>query len=327
MNHVDWSQLKTLGMARFKNLRIYSGTSHPALAGAIARELKMPLSRMEISRFACGEIYAKPAESVRGADVFLIQTCTERVNEDYMELFIMIDALKRSFAGTIHVVIPHFGYARQDRVAVPREPISAKVMANLIAAAGADHVMMVQVHSNQAQGFFPFPVDNLHTQHLFAEYLKKKRLKDPVVVAPDAGAAKEANKLAREIGAPLAVLTKERPEFNVAEVSAVIGDVAGKTCIMIDDMIDTGGSVCAAHKALIDAGANKDIYLVAAHAVLSGPAVGRFKETGFKEVIVTDSIPTGPEKQFKGLKVLSVAPMLARVIRSVHENKSVTQAL
>lgn len=314
-------------MARFKNLHIYSGTSHPALAGAIAKELRVPLSRMEISRFACGEIYAKPGASVRGADVFLIQTCTDRVNEDYMELFIMIDALKRSFAGEIHVIIPHYGYARQDRVASPREPITAKVMANLISAAGADHVIMVQVHSDQAQGFFPFPVDNLHTRNLFAEYIKKKKLKDLVVVAPDAGAAKDANKLARELGAPLAVLTKERPEFNVAEVTSVIGDVEGKTCILIDDMIDTAGSVCAAHKALVEHGANKDIYLMASHAVFSGPAIERFKKTGFKEVIVTDSIPLGKNKQFKGLTVLSVAPMLARVIRSVHENKSVTEAL
>jgi len=314
-------------MARNKNLRIYSGTSHPALAGAIAKYLKVPLSKMEISRFASGEIYAKPAESVRGADVYLVQTCTDRVNEDYMELFIMIDALKRSFAGKIHVVIPHYGYARQDRVASPRESISAKVMANLIAAAGADHVMMVQVHSDQTQGYFPFPVDNLHTRNLFAEHLKKKKLKDLVVVAPDAGAAKDANKLARELGAPLAVLTKERPEFNVAEVTSVIGDVEGKTCVLIDDMIDTGGSVCAAHKALIENGANPDIYLAAAHAVFSGPAIERFKKTGFKEVMVTDSIPISEEKQFKGLKVLSVAPLLARVIRCVHENKSVTEAL
>jgi ribose-phosphate pyrophosphokinase len=314
-------------MARFKNLHIYSGTSHPALAGAIAKHLKVPLSKMEISRFACGEIYAKPGASVRGADVFLVQTCTDQVNEDYMELFIMIDALKRSFAGKIHVIIPHYGYARQDRVASPREPITAKVMANLISAAGADHVIMVQVHSDQAQGFFPFPVDNLHTRNLFAEYIKKKKLKDVVVVAPDAGAAKDANKFAREIGAPLAVLTKERPEFNVAEVTAVIGDVEGKTCILIDDMIDTGGSVCAAHKALVDQGANKDVYLLASHAVFSGPAIERFKKTKFTEVIVTDSIPLGEDKQFKGLTVLSVAPLLARVIQCVHENKSVTEAL
>lgn len=314
-------------MSRLKNLRIFSGTSHPALAGAIAKELKLPLSEMQISRFACNEIYAKPAESVRGANVFLIQTATSEVNEDYMELFIMIDALKRSFAGKITVVIPHYGYARQDRVASPREPITAKLMAQLIAAAGADHVVGVHFHSDQAQGFFPFPVDNLNVRGLFADYLKKKKFKDPVVVAPDAGAAKAAGRLAKMIDANLAVLTKERPAFNMAEVTSLVGDVEGRTCILYDDMVDTAGSVCAARRALIEHGANPDIYLAATHPVFSGPAVERLREAEFKEVIVADTIPLEPEKQFRGLKVLSVAPLLAQVIRCVHENKSVTEML
>lgn len=310
-----------------KNLKIFSGTSHPALAAAVAKELRVPVSKMNVTRFSCNEIYAKPDESVRGANVFLFQTCTDDVNEDYMELFIMIDALKRSFASEVHVIIPHFGYARQDRVASPREPISAKVMASLIAAAGASHVVSIHFHSDQTQGFFPFPMDNLHTRNLFADHLKKKKMKDPVIVAPDAGAAKEAGRLAQMLDYPLAVLTKKRPRFNVAEVTAVVGDVEGKTCILVDDMVDTAGSVCAAHDALLAAGANKDIYLVATHPVFSGPAVERLRETQFKEVIVTDTIPLPPEKHFKGLVTLSVAPMLARVIRSVHEAKSVTQAL
>jgi len=310
-----------------KNLKIFSGTSHPTLAAAVAKELRVPLSKMQVTRFACNEIYAKPDESVRGADVFLFQTCSDQVNEDYMELFIMIDALKRSFAKEVHVVIPHFGYARQDRVASPREPITAKLMASLIAAAGADHVVSIHFHSDQTQGFFPFPMDNLHTRKLFADYLKKKKIKDAVIVAPDAGAAKEAGRLAQMLDYPLAVLTKKRPRFNVAEVTAVVGDVEGKTCILVDDMVDTAGSVCAAHTALLAAGANPDIYLMATHPVFSGPAVERLRETAFKEVIVTDTVPLPDEKRFKGLVVLSVAPMLARVIRSVHEDKSVTQAL
>jgi ribose-phosphate pyrophosphokinase len=314
-------------MSKYKNLKIFSGTSHPILAAAIASELKVSLSEMQISRFACGEIYAKPADTVRGADVFLVQTATDQVNEDYMELFIMIDALKRSFAKNIHVIIPHYGYARQDRVASPREPISAKLMASLVAAAGADHVILMHCHSDQTQGFFPFPVDNLHPRKLFAEYIKKKNLKDIVIVAPDAGAAKEAGRLARLLDAPIAVLTKERPRFNVAEVTSVVGDVEGKTCILYDDMIDTAGSVCAAHGALVEHGANPDVYLVASHAVFSGPAVDRFRETGFKEVIVTDSIPVPERKKFKGLTVLSVAPLLAQVIRCVHDKKSVTEVL
>ncbi len=314
-------------MSRFKNLKIFSGTSHPALAGAIAKQLGVSLSEMHISRFACGEIYAKPMETVRGNDVYIIQTGTERVNEDYMELFIMIDSMKRSFAGRIHVVIPHFGYARQDRVASPREPISAKVMANLIAASGADHVVTVHLHSDQTQGFFPFPVDNLNPRKIFAKYIEKKKIKNAVVVAPDAGAAKEAGRFAKMLDLPLAVLTKNRPTFNVAEVTSVVGDVEGKTCIIYDDMIDTAGSVCAAHKALIDNGANHDVYLVSTHAVFSDPAVQRFKETGFKEVIVTDTIPLPSKKQFDGLTILSVSEMLAKVIQSIHENKSVTNAM
>ncbi len=314
-------------MARLKNFKLFSGTSHPALAGAIAKELGIPLSEMEISRFSSNEIYAKPKESVRGASVFLVQTATEHVNEDLMELFIMIDALKRSFAGKIHIVMPHYGYARQDRVASPREPISAKLIADLITAAGADHVIVIQFHSDQAQGFFPFSVDNLNLRTMFADYLLKKDLKDPVVVAPDAGAAKDAGRLAKFLDAPLAVLTKERPDFNVAEITSVVGDVEGKTCIIYDDMIDTAGSVCAAHQALINNGANPNIYLVATHPVFSGPAIDRFKETEFKEVIVADTIPVPKEKQFKGLTMLPVAPLLGRVIKCIHENKSVTEAL
>lgn len=314
-------------MAQQKNLRIFSGSSHPVLASAIAKAMKLPLSKMHIARFACGEIYAKPDETVRGMDVFIVQTCTGNVNEDYMELFIMIDALKRSFAKAVHVIVPHYGYARQDRVASPREPISAKLMAGLIAAAGADHVISIHFHSDQTQGFFPFPMDNLKTKRLFADYLKKKKLKNAVIVAPDAGAAKEAGRLASYLDMPLAILTKERPSFNTAEVTSVVGDVEGKTCILVDDMIDTAGSVVAAHAALLKKGANKDIYLMATHAVFSGPAVERLKKTQFKEVIVTDTIPLPKEKQFKGLVTLSVAPMLAKVIQCVHEDKSVTDIL
>lgn len=314
-------------MPRLKNIQIFSGTSHPALAGAIAKELGQSLTPIDISRFACGEIYTKPTHSVRGQDVYIVQTATDRVNEDLMELFIMIDSMKRSFARKVTVVLPHFGYARQDRVASPREPISAKVMANLITAAGADHLIGMHFHSDQTQGFFPFPVDNLNPRKLFAEHIKKKKLPDPVIVATDAGAAKEAGRFANLLDYPLAILTKKRPRFNVAEVTSVVGDVEGKTCILYDDMIDTAGSVCAAHQALVEHGANPDIYLIATHPVFSEPASTRLKTTGFKEVMVADTIPIPARKEFNGLKVISVAPMLARVIRAIHENKSVTNAL
>ncbi len=312
-------------MSRFNNLKLFSGTSHAALAGAIAKELGVPLSEMQISRFACNEIYAKPAESVRGADVYIVQTATDRVNEDLMELFIMIDAMKRSFAAHVHVVIPHYGYARQDRVASPREPISAKVIANLLTASGADHIITVHLHSDQTQGFFPFPVDNLNPRKVFAKYIEKKKLHNPIIVAPDAGAAKEAGRFAKLLGYPIAILTKNRPKFNIAEVTSVVGDIEGKTCILYDDMIDTAGSVCAAQKALIENGANHDVYLIATHPVFSGPAAERLTEANFKEVLVADTIPVPPSKMFPGLVVMSVAPMLAKVIQNVHENKSVTE--
>lgn len=307
-----------------KNLKLFSGTSHPELAKEIAKHLRITLSPMQISRFACGEIYAKPGISVRGCDVFVVQTATANVNEDLMELFVMLDSFKRSFAGKIHVIMPHYGYSRQDRVATPREPISAKLMADLISAAGADHVITMVLHSDQEQGFFDFPVDNLYTKKFFADYFKKKKLKDIVVVSPDAGGAKEAKKFADILGAELAIIHKARPRANVSEVMHLVGDVNNKTCILYDDMIDTGGSVCNAAEALRKNNAKKDIYLAATHAVFSDPAVERLAKTGFKEVVVTNSIPVPKEKQFKGLQVLSVAPLLAQIIKNVHSAKSVS---
>lgn len=305
-------------------LKLFSGSSHPKLAQEIAENLGVELSNMQISRFACGEIYAKPLESVRGMDVFIVQTGSENVNEDLMELFVMLDAFKRSFAAKIHVIMPHYAYARQDRVATPREPISAKLVANLISAAGADHVITMLLHADQEQGFFDFPVDNLFTKKLFSDYFKAKNLDDIVVVSPDAGGAKNAKKFADKLGATLAIIHKTRPQANVSEVMHLVGEVKGKTCILYDDMIDTGGSVVNAAKALRDHGADKDIYLVATHAVFSDPAPERLAAAGFKEVVVTNSIPIPEHKQFPSLKVLSVAPLLARIIENVHNDKSVS---
>ena len=308
-------------------MRLLAGSSHPLLAKEIAKYLKVPLSEMVISRFACGEIYAKPKDTVRGMEVFVIQTCTENVNEDLMELFIMLDSLKRSFAERIHVVMPHYGYARQDRVASPREPISAKLIADLISKAGADHFIGLKFHSDQEQGFFNFSVDNLNTNKLFAEYFVKKNIKDLVVVSPDAGGAKDAKKFADLLGANLAIIHKTRSAHNKAEATHVVGDVKGRACVMFDDMIDTAGSVVSALEALRKMGVNKDVYLAATHAIFSDPAVERLKTAGFKEVVVTDSTPITKKKMFKGLKVLSVAPLLARIIKNVYEAKSVTEVL
>ena len=305
-------------------LKLFSGSSHPQLALDVAKHLHVKLGEMDLKRFACNEIYAKPLETVRGCDVFIIQTATSNVNEDLMELFIMIDALKRSFAAHIHVIIPHYGYARQDRVATPREPISAKLVANLISAAGANHVITINLHSDQEQGFFDFPVDNLKAKKIFVDYFLRKKLKDLVVVAPDAGAAKEAKRFADSIGAELAIIHKVRPEHNVSEVMHVVGDVVDKTCIIYDDMVDTGGTVVAGKEALLKKGAKEDVYLVSTHAVFSPPAVERLRGAKFKEVVVTDTIPIPAEKMFPGLMVLSVAPLLAKTIKNVHESKSVS---
>lgn len=311
------------------SIKIFSGTSHPELAEEIAKYLKMPVSEMQISRFACGEIYAKPKETVRGTNVFVVQTAGENVNEDLMELFIILDSLKRSFAGRIHVVMPHYAYSRQDRVATPREPISAKLVADLISAAGADHLIAMKLHSDQEQGFFNFSVDNINTENLFASYFKKKKIKNLVVVSPDAGGAKDAKKFSDLLGAELAIIHKSRSlhTHNKSEVMHVVGEVEGKTCILYDDMIDTGGSVANAFVALKKRGAAKDIYLAATHPVFSDPAVERLAKAGFKEVVVSNTIPVPKAKRFKGLKVLSVAPLLANVIKNVHEDKSVTSAL
>lgn len=307
-----------------KRYKFFAGNSHPELAKALAKKLGIKVSPQELKTFSNGEIYFRPLESVRGRDVFILQTASDHVNQDLMELFLMLDSLKRSFANTIHVVMPHYGYARQDRVAYPREPISAKLMADLISKAGADHLITMSLHSGQTQGFFDFPVDNVHTHKIFYDYFKKKRLKDVVVVSPDAGGGKAAKRLADPLGVEIAIINKSRPEHNKAEVMSVVGEVKGKTCIIFDDMIDTGGSVVAAHEALIKAGANKDIYLAATHAVFSGPCSDRLKGAGFKEVVVTDTIPLAKEKLFPGLKIISVAPVLSEVIKCIYEGRSVS---
>lgn len=305
-------------------LKFFSGSSHPGLAREIAGYMGVTLSEMEISRFACGEIYAKPKDSVRGCDVFVLQTASGSVNEDLMELFIILDSLKRSFAYHIHVVMPHYGYARQDRVATPREPISAKLVADLLSAAGAGHIIAMKLHSDQEQGFFDIPVDNLDTRRLFADYFNKKGIKNLMVVSPDAGGARDAKKFADLVGADLAIIHKSRPAHNKAEVHNVVGDVEGRTCVIFDDMIDTAGSVVGAVGALRARKAGRDIYLAATHAVFSDPAAQRLRKAGFKEVVVTNTIPIPSKKQFKGLKILSVAPLLAKIIKNVHESKSVT---
>ncbi len=304
-------------------MHLFTGSSHPALAEHLARELGVSLGGLTRKKFSCGENYIRFDESVRGREVYLVQTGTGNPNEDIMELCLMCQAAKLSFAKTVHVVVPHFPYSRQDRINEPREPISAKLVAHLLEESGADHVMVLDLHSDQIQGFFSIPVDGLVARQIFADEFKKKKLKDPVVVAPDVGGAKRAKKFADMLGAGLAILHKSRPAHQETEIHEVVGDIAGKTCILFDDIIDTAGTLLSAKQALLRRGANKDVYAVATHAVFSGPAIKRLKKAKFKEVVVTDSMPV-KARAFPGLKILSIAPLLAQVIRSIESKKSVT---
>lgn len=304
-------------------MHLFSGSAHPALAAALTKELKVKPGKILLKRFSGGECYLRYEESVRGKDVYLLQAPGLSPDEDLMELFLMCQAAKLSFASSVHVVLPYFPYARQDRVAEPREPISAKLVARLLEDAGADHVITLNLHSSQIQGFFKIPVDVLDARPLFADYFKKKKLSKPVVVAPDVGGAKLAKKFADTIGAEIAIMHKVRKAHHEAEIIEVVGDIKDRTCILYDDMIDTAGTLVTAKKSLIRLGAAKDIYVAATHGIFSGPAIERMKEAKFKEVIVTDSIP--PSGTFPGLKVLPIAPLLAEVIRHIEKGQSVTE--
>lgn len=307
-----------------KKFKIFAGSSSVDFAQKIATHLGVEMGNRTIKTFACGETYVKFDESFRGQDVFIVQTGrTGHMNQDMMELFLMIDAAKQSFAEKIHLVIPYYPYCRQDKIHDPREGISAKLLANLLVKSGADRVIGVHFHSDQIQGFFDCPVDNLHPRRMFVDYFQSKNLANAVVVSPDAGGAKAAKKLADDLGVPLCILHKSRPEHNASVVSHVIGDVQGKTPIIIDDIIDTAGSVCGAKAALLAHGANDEVYLVATHPVFSGPAIERLTNANFAEIVCTDTLPVAVQP--KNFKVLSITPLLADVIKNVAEQRSVSK--
>ena len=305
-------------------MHLFSGTSHPALAKSLAKEMNIDLGRIDLKSFSCGERYVKFQETIRGKDVYLIQTATNDSNADLMQLFLMCQAAKLSFAENVHVIIPNFPYARQDRVAEPREPISSKLVAHLLEESGANHVITLDLHSSQIQGFFSIPVDALSAHAIFADYFRSKKLTNAVVVSPDAGGAKRAKKFADMIDADLAIIHKSRPQHHEAEVIELVGDVTNRPCIIFDDMIDTGGTPIAAKNTLIERGASDEIYVAATHAIFSGQAVEKLSAAGFKEVVITDSVPT-ENKSFDSLKVLTIAPMLAEVIEHIEKGESVTQ--
>ncbi len=301
-----------------KKISLLAGTSNLELAKEISSYLKVPITPIEVKNFSDGEIYVHIEKSVRGSIVFIVQPTSPPVNDKLMELLLIVDACKRASAKEINVVIPYYGYSRQDRKNTPREPISAKLVANLIETAGVDRVVTFDLHVDQIQGFFNIPVDNLEAIPLIASYLLEKKIKDTVVVAPDVGGARRARKLAKILDTNIAIIDKRRPEHGVAEIMNVIGDVKGKNAIIIDDIIDSAGTITNAAKALKDKGA-KDIYICATHALFSGPAVERLSDDPIKEVIVTNTIDIPKEKRFDKLKIISLARLLADAITKIHE--------
>ncbi|WPC20305.1 ribose-phosphate diphosphokinase [Pediococcus inopinatus] len=305
-------------------LKIFALNSNKPLAEKIAKAVGVKLGKTSVDRFSDGEIRINIEESIRGDQVYIIQSTSAPVNDNLMELLIMIDALRRASAQTINVVIPYYGYARQDRKARSREPITAKLVANMIEKAGATRIIALDLHAAQIQGFFDIPMDHLMGAPLLADYFIEHHLdKDSVVVSPDHGGVTRARKLAEFLKAPIAIIDKRRPRANVAEVMNIIGEVKGKRCIMIDDMIDTAGTITLGAQALMDAGAT-EVYASCTHPVLSGPAIERIANSPIKELIVTDSINLPEEKKIEKITQISVGPLIGEAIRLIHEDKPVS---
>ena len=310
-----------------KNIKLFAANSNPKLAEEIASQLKLSLGESKVGLFSDGEIFVNIGESVRGSDVFVIQSTSSPVNDNLMEMLIMIDAFKRASAGRITAVVPYFGYARQDRKAKARDPISAKLVADLIATAGADRVLTMDLHAAQIQGFFNIPVDHLLGGPILAPYFIDKfkdDMEDIVVVSPDFGSVTRARNFAQKLNVPIAIIDKRRPKPNVSEVMNIIGDVKGKKVILVDDMIDTAGTIVKGAEALVEKGGAKEVYACCTHPVLSGPAIERLEASPIKELICLNTIELPPEKIMKKTKVLSVAPMFAEAIERIYEDVSVS---
>ena len=311
-----------------KEIKVFSGNSNPELAKAICSHLFKELGECSCSHFADGECSISVHEPVRGADVFIVQSTCKPVNDNLMELLVMIDAMRRASAGRITAVIPYFGYARQDRKAKSRDPISAKLVANLITAAGADRVLTMDLHAAQIQGFFDIPVDNLFGAPLFAKhYLDTygKGNEDVMVVSPDVGSTARARNFSLKLGCNMAIVDKRRERANQSEVMNIIGNVEGKTCILLDDMVDTAGSLCGAAKAIVEIGGAKEVYACASHGVLSGPAIDRINDSVIKELLLLDTIPYPADRQPSDkIRYMSVAPVFAEAIQRVYEEMSIS---
>ncbi len=307
-----------------RRMMIFSGTSNPELAEGIANHLGVELSNVKIKKFANGEIYVRFLESVRGADVFLISSMCEPTNDTLMELLIMSDAAKRASAASITAVVSHYGYARQDKKSAAREPITAKLVADLMQVAGVDRVITMDLHQGQIQGFFDKPVNHLTALPILADYFERFEFENVTIVSPDVGRAKACKKFADMLNAELAIMHKGRPAHNVAEITHVIGDVEGRTCIVFDDMIDTGGSITEGAKALIAKGASA-VYVTATHGIFSPPAFERIENAPIEECVVTNTLPLPEERRTGKIRVLSVAPLFAHAVENVFENESVSE--
>ena len=307
-------------------MMLFTGTGNPALSEKIAERLGKNLGSIQIQRFSDGEIHVMVEESVRGDDVFIVQSMPTPVNEHLMELLIMIDAFKRASAQRVNVVVPYYCYSRQDRKVKPREPVTAKLVANLLTAAGANRLLTIDLHSGQSVGFFDIPVDNLYAGPIIADYIMKniEVTANTVVVSPDVGGVPRARGLAEALGTPLAIIVKRRPEPNECEVMEVIGDVSGKKAIMLDDMIDTGGSVISGANALLERGA-EEIYAACTHGVLSNGAPERLVASPIKKLIITDTIPMPEDRRNGKIEVVSVADLLADAIYRIHCDRSVSE--
>lgn len=303
-------------------LKVISGNANRPLAESIVKNLGVPLSIAHLTRFSDGEIQVKIVDNVRGADCFVIQPTCSPVNENLMELLIVIDALRRASASRITAVLPYYGYARQDRKAEPRVPITAKLVANLLVASGVSRVLAMDLHAGQIQGFFDIPVDHLYGTPVFLKYLKDKKLNDMVVVSPDAGGVERARAFAKHLNSDLAIVDKRRPRPNEAAIMNIIGDVKGRTAIILDDLVDTAGTLTKVAAAIKEKGANK-VMAAASHGVLSGDAVKRVEESCLEELIITDSIPFAHKNSTK-IKVLEIAPLLAEAIKRIHSNESIS---
>ena len=315
-------------IAHGKDIKIFSGNSNRALAENICRELGTQLGNAEVGAFSDGENFVSIYETVRGSDVFVVQSTCSPVNDNLMEMLIMIDAFKRASAGRITAVMPYFGYARQDRKTKPRDPISAKLVANLITRAGADRVLTMDLHANQIQGFFDIPVDNLLGNPVFTNYLHQRyagQEDDVIVVSPDVGSVARARAFAQKLGMGLAIVDKRRQKANSSEVMNIIGEVRGKKVLLFDDMVDTGGSLCGAAQALVELGGATEVVACASHGVLSGPAVERIEKSVIKEVFFLDTVPARPGVNCDKIKYLSVAHMFAEAIERIYEEISVSK--